>query len=353
VHDPNLQSLRKAARVTVVGTFCFMVGNYVLHNSQLTVMATFTAVALTGIADFGGSRWGRTRANLAATAVGLALVSVGTWVSQVTWAASVAMFFVVLVVSFSGIYSGYFAAGSVAVILFYVVASGIPVPASAIPTRLGGVALAGGVATIAAVGLWPLYMSDSLRGRLGAALADLSKMLSALSFDAVVSPQELERRRAAVRERALDVRTYQATMADQRPAGPTAEQRAQMALLHGIERMDDVIGRLLADPVPALPRSSPLWKSREALVAIMVRTLDACAQSLLDHGEPPELDPLLSAKSDFIAAAEEALSDQLARESDHALFATKVDRTLETRELATAVAWRPYTRASPTASRRS
>jgi uncharacterized membrane protein YccC len=87
-----------------------------------------------------------------------------------------------------------------------------------------------------------------------------------------------------------------------------------------------------------LPRSSPLWKSREALVAIMVRTLDACAQSLLDHGEPPELDPLLSAKRDFIAAAEEALSDQLARDSDHALFAAKVDRTLETRELATAVA---------------
>ena len=56
-------------------------------------------------------------------------------VSEVTWTASVAMFLVVLVVSFSGIYSGYFAAGSSALILFYVVASGIPAPTSAIPAR--------------------------------------------------------------------------------------------------------------------------------------------------------------------------------------------------------------------------
>lgn len=338
MQDPNLQSLRKAARVTVVATVCFMVGNYVIRDSQLTVMATFTAVALTGIADFGGSRWARTRANLAATVAGLALVSIGTWVSQVTWQASIAMFFVVFLVSFSGIYSGYFAAGSVAVILFYVVASGIPAPTSEIPARLEGVLLAGVLVTIAAISLWPLYVSDSLRGRLGTALGAVGELLSALSFEAVVSPHELERRRAAVRDRVLEVRTYQATMAAQRPAGPTAEQRAQMALLHGIERMDDIISRLIDDPVPPPSTlSMSLRASREALVAAMVRTLDACAESLLDQGELPELDPVLSAKGNYIAVAEEALRDLLAEDGDHSLFATKVDRTVQTRELATAV----------------
>src|SRR5205085_7415616 len=293
VHDPNLQSLRKAARVTVVATFCFMLGNYVLHDLQFTVMATFTAVAITGLADFGGSPRGRTRANVAATATGLVLVPIGTWVSQVTWTASVAMFFVVLVVSFSGIYSGYFASGSMAVILFYVVASGIPAPTSAIPGRVAGVALAGALGTIAAVGLWPLYVSDELRSRLGTAIAAVSDLLSTLSFDATVASEELERRRAVVRERALDVRTYQATMAAQRPAGPTAVQRAQIALLYGIERMEDLIKRLIDDPAPALAGSTPLRASRQALVTAMARTLDACAQSFLDRGAPPELEPVL------------------------------------------------------------
>ncbi len=337
MHDPNLQSLRKATRVTVVATICFMVGNYVVQDLQLTVMATFTAVALTGIADFGGSPWGRTRANLAATAAGLALVPLGTWVSEVTWTASVAMFLVVLVVSFSGIYSGYFAAGSTALILFYVVASGIPAPTSAIPARLEGVALAGGLATLAAVALWPLYLSDSLRERLSSGIAAVSKLLSALSFDADVDPEELERRRAAVRARALDIRTYQATMAAQRPAGPTDVQRAEMALLHGIERMGDVINRLIDDPDPGLAASSPVRASRQALVATMVRSLDACAQSLPDRGEPPEIEPVLQAKREFIAVSEQALSDLLDRDTDHALFAVRVDRALETRELATAV----------------
>jgi uncharacterized membrane protein YccC len=314
-----------------------MVGKYVLHDPQLTVMATFTAVALTGIADFDGSPWGRTRANLAATAAGLVLVPIGTWVSEVTWTASVAMFLVVLVVSFSGIYSGYFAAGSMAVILFYVVASGIPAPTSAIAGRVEGVAVAGGLSTLAAVGLWPLYLSDSLRGRLGTALGALSELLSALSFDAHVSSKELERRRTAVRQRALEVRTHQATMAAQRPAGPTAVQRAQMALLYGIERMEDVVNRLIDEPAPVLQVSPELRASREALVAEMARTLDACAHSLQDRGQPPEPDPLLSAKGEFIARAEDALRDLLARNTDDSLFAVKVDRTLETRELATAV----------------
>jgi hypothetical protein len=246
------------------------------------------------------------------------------------------MFVVVLVVSFSGIYSGYFAAGSSALILFYVVASGIPAPTSAIPARLEGVALAGGLATLAAVALWPLYLGDGLRGRLGSGVAAISDLLSALSFDADVGPEDLERRRAAVRERALDIRTYQATAA-QGPAGPTDVQRAQMALLHGIERMEDVINLLIDDPAPVPHTTAPMRASHEALVATMARSLDACAQSLLDRGEPPETEPVLESKREFTALSDQALRDLLARDADHELFATKVDRTLATRELATAV----------------
>jgi uncharacterized membrane protein YccC len=58
---------------------------------------------------------------------------------------------------------------------------------------------------------------------------------------------------------------------------------------------------------------------------------------LLDRSEPPELDRVLSAKREFIAVADQALSDLLAGDPEHALFAAKVDTTLEIRELATAV----------------
>ena len=45
MHDPNLPSLRKAARVTVVATFCFMVGNYVVRDLQRALEHCATAMS--------------------------------------------------------------------------------------------------------------------------------------------------------------------------------------------------------------------------------------------------------------------------------------------------------------------
>ncbi|MGO8871070.1 MAG: hypothetical protein ACLQPH_06645 [Acidimicrobiales bacterium] len=91
VHDPGGRSLRKAARTSVVMSASFFFGVHVVHNSQFAIIATFTAAAILGIADFSGRRALRLRATAGALAVGAVLLALGTAVSQYTVAAAVTM----------------------------------------------------------------------------------------------------------------------------------------------------------------------------------------------------------------------------------------------------------------------
>jgi hypothetical protein len=123
--DPDQRALRKAGRTSVVMSVSFLFGINVVHNAQFAVIATFTGAALLGIADYSGSLSQRLRVTAITVVAGAVLLALGTAVSTNTAAATATMFVVTLVVGYSAVFSGYFAAGSSAVIVFYVVATGV------------------------------------------------------------------------------------------------------------------------------------------------------------------------------------------------------------------------------------
>jgi hypothetical protein len=120
------------------------------------VFATFTGLALLGIADFGGTLRGRSGAIAGAAVTGFALACLGTWASS----QPVGVDAVVTAVTGAGIVTiallgGYLTAGASAVTLFYLIAVGSPASVSVIGQRLAGIAFGGALCVIGAVTLWP------------------------------------------------------------------------------------------------------------------------------------------------------------------------------------------------------
>lgn len=153
----------------------FLIGAHVVDNSQFAVIAAFTAAALLGIADFSGTRAQRLRVTAATAATGAVLLALGTAVSNNTVAAAITMFAVTLVVGFTAVFSGYFTAASSAVIVFYVVGTGVEGPVSVIPAREAGLAVATGMSLLAIGWLWPSRSDGACRTSLAAAYEVLAE----------------------------------------------------------------------------------------------------------------------------------------------------------------------------------
>ncbi|HZJ26414.1 MAG TPA: hypothetical protein VFF40_05295 [Acidimicrobiia bacterium] len=88
VHDPGHRALHRAARVIIVAGGLFAIGLEVVGNSQVAIYGLFGGFAMLGFGDFGGAPWVRSRTYLTVTAVGAALIVVGTAVSQTWWLAA-------------------------------------------------------------------------------------------------------------------------------------------------------------------------------------------------------------------------------------------------------------------------
>jgi hypothetical protein len=137
-----MAALSRAARTAIVSFAGFAIGQWVVGKVQVAVFATFTGLALLGIADFGGTMRGRCGAIAGAAVTGFALAALGTWASSPpVWADAV-----VTAVAGAGIVTiallgGYLTAGASAVTLFYLIAVGSPPPVSVIDQRLAGIAV--------------------------------------------------------------------------------------------------------------------------------------------------------------------------------------------------------------------
>jgi uncharacterized membrane protein YccC len=222
----RIRAARRAARTAVVATSAYVGGRYLLGSVPLAVFATFTGIALTGIANFGGALQGRAVALVTSTAVGVGLVAFGTMVSTSTPAASLAMLLVVTIVAFTAAFGGYFAAGTNAVILFFVVAAGSPAGAVEVPARCAGVALGGSIALLGAFLLWPERPELGTRHKLAQAAAALAGQLEDVA-------------RGQTRSATLGLRLSIDSLAD-RPAAATEAERAELYLLNDLQRVDEL-----------------------------------------------------------------------------------------------------------------
>lgn len=82
VRQPRrMAALSRAARTAIVSFAGFAIGQWAVGEIQVAVFATFTGLALLGIADFGGTLRGRCDAIVGGAVTGFALAALGTWAS--------------------------------------------------------------------------------------------------------------------------------------------------------------------------------------------------------------------------------------------------------------------------------
>jgi uncharacterized membrane protein YccC len=290
--DPDLASLRRAARVALVMPPLFALSVVVAHNAQVTTFVAFGCFALMVLADLGGLRAPRAAAYVVTTLLGAVMVAIGTLASPVAWLAALAMLVVAFWIQLMGLFGGYAAAAQPALLLSFVLAVSIPGTPSDVGPRLAGWLIAGLVSTLAAVFLWPRFERLNLQkkaARATRALAELFRKEREGDLETEV-PGARREAEGAVREATQE---YSATA--KRPAGPTRRDRALVELLNDLERTLEFMERLFPSPTGvAAPAISP---ETERLASNVAGTLSASAD-VLTGGPPPDLVALDEARTD-------------------------------------------------------
>lgn len=314
VHDPAGRSLRKAGRTAVVMSAGFLFGLHVVGNAQFAVIAAFTAAAVLGIADFSGNRGQRLGVTATTLAAGAVLLAIGTAVSTNTAAASTTMFVVTLMVSFSAVFSGYFAAASSAVIVFYVVATGVEGPASVIGPREAGLAFGGALSLLAAGWLWPSRATADSRLALAQVYRGLARQIGELVPVGPGGPgdDQPDPTASGIDGLAASILTAERALAASawRPDGLAGPHKARMYMLQGARRMTglvDVFGDLPVRRVPGLEGVTG------ELVAGLAAQLERCADGVATYGrvlpDPPRVERVRVA---FTEAAHRHFAEALA-----------------------------------------
>jgi hypothetical protein len=234
----NWPAAGQGARTAVVAFGGFAIGYWGFGRLQIAVFATFGGLALTGIANFGGTMKGRFGANAVAGMAGVGLAALGTWASSRPVAVAAVVTFAVGVSAVTfGLLGGYCAIASNAVILYYLVAAGSPAANALIPDRVYGVLIGAAMASAASVALWPDRAGSRLLGQLAARIRRCGEAL--VAWDLRPDPPGTPNVRVAV------------DLSDDRPAGPTRTQRGALYLVNDLERLEHLLERADQSGLPA------------------------------------------------------------------------------------------------------
>ena len=177
--DRGFAALRRATRTAIVMPAMFALGDKVIGNPQLATFAAFGSFAMLLLVDFGGPMAERLQAQAALAVTGGVFVCLATLASGTAWGAAVAMAVAGFGVIFAGVISAVLAGATTALLLAFILPVSLAAPASAVPDRLAGWGMAGGVALVATALLWPAPARDRLRGAAAAAARALAARLRA------------------------------------------------------------------------------------------------------------------------------------------------------------------------------
>jgi hypothetical protein len=177
--DRDFAALRRAARTAIIMPAMFAVGDKVIGNPQLATFAAFGSFAMLLLVDFGGPMAQRLQAEAALAVTGVVFVCLATLASQTAWLAAVSMAVVGFGVIFAGVVSSVLAGATTALLLAFILPVSLAVPASAVPDRLAGWAMAGGAALVAIALLWPAPARNRLRDAAATACRALAARLRA------------------------------------------------------------------------------------------------------------------------------------------------------------------------------
>ena len=331
VRSPGAPAVHKGARVAAACTLGFLIGRYAIDNPQTAVFGVLIPTGLLMLGDVGGPLALRVRAYLLALLCMAPLVAVGTVVSDNTLAATLATFVVVLLISQAAI-AGRNAEGlGRALVLTFVVASAIPAADDTIPDRLLGLAIGGSLSVLAALLVWPERPADEFGLRLRTTLRPLAELARLLASDRP-EPAEIARERATARNALASARPF-ALRVVERPAGPAAVDTAERLLVPGIERLDELLGEIVVEPVAGDGRvlPGPTRELLRELASELGRAADVLAGRAQD---PPVPERLEAARHAFTADSEAHLADLLDRTPDGEAFAHRCDEAFRVHRVA-------------------
>jgi len=298
--DPGYSALRRAARAALVIPPAFAFADLVLGEPQSVIFVMFGCFSLLVMSDFGGQRRPRAVAYLSATLVGAVLVAIGTLVSTSPWLAAILMLLVGFAISFSRVFGGYVAGGNLGMLLAFVIAVSIPAPTDAIPARVGGWAMAGLVATAAAVALWPQLERVTAYHLAAKALKAIADLVEGLRLP------DGERLMLVARQEVEAARQGYGSMT-KRPTGPARRDRAFVQLLIEVDRVVQVIERPFTDHHPVV---RPNLVEGDQLIDSVVSALRASA-GVLTGGPQPDLHAIEVARERHRVARDRWAAEQL------------------------------------------
>ncbi len=294
----NRDALRSAARTAIVMPSVFAFAYTVIGRPQTSIFAAFGCFATLVLVEFGGRPRERLLAHVGLAAVGALFVTVGTLCSRTPWLAAVAMAAVGFVTLFSGAFSGYFAAGTAAAALLFILPVSIAAPNSAIGDRLLGWLLATSVSTAAALLLWPPRRRADLRRAAATAVRAVAELAAAPSADDATA-------RAEAAGQAVQGLGRSSLGSQHRPAGPTTSTAA-LAALPG--ELDWLLSFLV--PTSELPYLDLASAEDAQVIASAVDVLGACASRLDGGDDEPDLSALEQARTTAARALLRRLPDR-------------------------------------------
>ena len=248
--DPDLISLRKAGRATIVVVPLFAIMNVWLGLGALSTFAFFACFVGLVFANFGGPRLSRALAYIAMTLIGNVLIVIGSLLSDTLGAAVVVTFVVIFATSFAAVLGGYAPAFMAPSALSFALAVLDPLSAVPIDTRVYGWTIGGLTAMVAALVLWPVDRRVNLRRTLADACDGIATAVE--SIDTRDAAEAGYRRAEAA---LIDARHK--TGEPFRPGGPLSRDIGLLHLVEHLEQAVDMTRRVLdAGRIP--DRHAPL-----------------------------------------------------------------------------------------------
>jgi len=307
--DRGFAALRRATRTAIVMPVMFALGDKVIGNPQLATFAAFGSFAMLLLVDFGGPMAERLQAEAALAVTGGVFVCLATLASQTAWLAAVAMAVVGFGVIFAGVVSSVLAGATTALLLAFILPVSLAAPASAVPDRLAGWGMAGGVALVATALLWPAPARDRQRSAAAAACRALAARLRAGVAYLLSGMDEqfaLDRDHAVEQaDQAVEALRSAFLATPYRPTGLSTPARTTVRLVDELIWLNSIVIQ------PGLHRDGvnrAALRVKEAAAAVLDRAAD-----LLDPrgGSSDELDAALAELAAAHAKLQEGVTDDL------------------------------------------
>jgi uncharacterized membrane protein YccC len=269
----------------------FAVGDKLLANPVIGTFAAFGSFAMIILVDFTGPIRDRLSDQAALSLACGGLIALGTLASRTTWLAALGMAAVAFAILFSGVVSSVLASASTSLLLAFILPVSLPGPASSIPDRVLGWALAAAASLLAIALLWPAPARNPVRAAaIDACRAFAERLRSEAAFVLAGGEGDCRRRlQAAIDAADSAVRRLQSDFyaTPYRPTGLATDARAvirlvdelrwlNVAVLHATPKLhrphrDEQVCRLRSTAAEVLERSADLLedpdRGREQLMS--------------------------------------------------------------------------------------